>query len=283
MSIMTGQNQEKLKPLLQTVPPGFLVDSNWLKERGITRQLSSSYVSSGWMERVLQGLYRRPFSSSPAPDTEREWKIPVLSAQWIMRYTFHVGGRTALAQHGFTHYLRLSGPGPLYVYGDVPRWLGKLRLDARYVHRQDSLIGDKTLGVNDTEFSLSSADDTSLGQRPWQWPMRLSSPERAIIEAINELPTKESFHAIDVLFEGLANLRPKLLAQLLERCRSVKTKRLFFVFADKHAHAWRKHIEMSRIDLGAGDRALVEGGKLHPVYRITVPPEFIPQGASDGP
>jgi len=36
--------------------------------------------------------------------------------------------------------------------------------------------------------------------------------------------------------------------------------------------------------LGTGDRALVRGGKIHPRYRIMVPPEFVPSaGDADGP
>jgi hypothetical protein len=83
-------------------------------------------------------------------------------------------------------------------------------------------------------------------------------------------------------FESLANLRPRLLTTLLSQCRSVKTKRLFFVFADKHAHDWRRHIDMSAIDLGKGDRALTEGGRLHPLYRVTIPDDLMPKEAPHG-
>jgi hypothetical protein len=68
----------------------------------------------------------------------------------------------------------------------------------------------------------------------------------------------------------------------LKMCRSIKTKRLFFVFADRHAHTWRKYIDESGIDLGSGDRMLVEGGKLHKRYRITLPAEFVSMGEQDG-
>ena len=124
----------------------------------------------------------------------------------------------------------------------------------------------------DAEFTLS----------PWRWPIRMSSAERAILEALDELPNNESFHTLDKTFESLVNLRPKLLTTLLVQCQSVKVKRLFFVYADKHAHAWRKHIDMSRIDMGRGDRALAANGRLHPTYRITVPADLLPQEAAHG-
>ena len=72
------------------------------------------------------------------------------------------------------------------------------------------------------------------------------------------------------------SLRPRQLTALLTACRSVKVRRLFFVFADKHRHAWRKHLDTSGIDFGSGPRALVDGGRLHPTYRIYVPEAFLP-------
>ena len=111
---------------------------------------------------------------------------------------------------------------------------------------------------------------------PWRWPMRLSSPERAILEALDELPNHESFHNIDMIFQGLTNLRPRRLTSLLQACRSVKVKRLFFVFADKHKHAWLNHVDKAAVDLGSGPRALTKGGKLHPDYQVYVPADLVP-------
>ena len=111
---------------------------------------------------------------------------------------------------------------------------------------------------------------------PWRWPLKVSSPERAILEALDALPAHATFDNLDMIFQGLANLRPRRLMTLLRACRSIKVKRLFFVFADRHAHAWRKHLDKSAIDLGSGPRALAKGGKLHPVYRIYVPEALLP-------
>ena len=104
---------------------------------------------------------------------------------------------------------------------------------------------------------------------------------------LNELPANESFHNVDAIFESLANLRPRLLEALLKECRSVKAKRLFFVFTDSQDHAWRQYLNPEDFDLGSGPRALVDGGRLHPRYDITVPPELIDgkerDGSDDGP
>ena len=139
--------------------------------------------------------------------------------------------------------------------------------------RRRTLFGDDPLGIEDAG-SGAGAGGPTVGV--WRWPLKASSPERAILEALDELPRHASFENLDKVFEGLVSLRPRRLMALLSFCRSVKVRRLFFVFADRHKHEWRKHLDASMIDLGSGPRALVEGGRLHPAYRIYVPPALIP-------
>src|SRR3546814_19952287 len=83
------------------------------------------------------------------------------------------------------------------------------------------------------------------------------------------------------LFE-LANLRARVWRSLLRSWRSVKVRRLFFVFADRHEHAWLKHLDKDASDFGSGPRALVKGGKLHPTYRIYVPEDILPADVTEG-
>ncbi|WP_262423155.1 type IV toxin-antitoxin system AbiEi family antitoxin domain-containing protein [Brevundimonas denitrificans] len=121
------------------------------------------------------------------------------------------------------------------------------------------------------------------GRTPWRWPLTASSPERAILEALDELPGRESFHTLDMLFEGLDGLRPGRVSELLDQCRSVKAKRLFFLFAERHDHAWLKHVDRDAVDLGSGPRAIVEGGKLHSGLQLVVPAEYaVRETAADG-
>jgi hypothetical protein len=108
----------------------------------------------------------------------------------------------------------------------------------------------------------------------WDWPLVISTPERAILELIDELPNKETFHLVDVTMEGMVNVSPRRMQQLLEEATSIKVKRLFFFFADRHRHRWLEHIKRDKIDLGKGKRMLVKGGKLDPKYQITVPEDF---------
>ena len=267
---MTQQRQERLKPLLGDLPPGYVADAAWLVARGIDRKSILQYAQRGWLEKLVRGVYRRP-------DTHRDvggagdWRRLVLSLQRVMDYKVHVGGRTALSLKGFDHYLSLGAEtAPVYLYGDVPSWLDRLPNAEQFETRTLSLFGGTLTGVD----GVADANQSSPSQKPLN-ELMVSAPERATLELLNELPADESFHNADMLFEGLVNLRPRLLEALLKECRSVKVKRLFFVFADQHDHAWRQHLDPDDFDLGSGPRALVEGGRLHPRYAITVPPELI--------
>ena len=264
---MTGQKETKLKWVLDQLPHGHLIDTRTLKRHDIDRKLAHKYIESGWLEPVVRGLYRRPDPSGDAMN----WRTVVRSLQHIMDYPSVVGGRTALEEQGFGHYLKLGGDPVVHLYGDRhPTWLKRLGGETAYILHGSGLFADGTAETTEVETSAGS--------------ILCSSPERAVLEMLDELPSAESFHIVDTVFEGLTSARPKRLAELLQRCRSVKVKRLFFVFADRHAHAWRKYIDRDAFDLGKGDRALAPGGRLHPLYRITVPEGLMPrtdEGAKD--
>tara|TARA_R110002020_G_scaffold379203_3_gene590277 strand:+ start:26508 stop:27356 length:849 start_codon:yes stop_codon:yes gene_type:complete len=277
---MNQQRQEKLKPLLNEVPQGFLVDAAWLVAREIDRKSILNYERRGWLEKVTRGLYRRPVGSSGTDSAGQGWKITVLSMQQLMSYDVHVGGKTALATHGLVHYLSFGDGEPVYLYGKPPAWLKRLPDAGRYMTRTRSLFGGKMIGVDNVTMSRETADK-DLAVSSGRWSLTVSSPERAVLELLDELPDHESFHIADMAFESLSGVRPAKMQALLEACRSIKVKRLFFVFADRHSHAWLKYLEMDRIDLGSGPRALVEGGKFHPDYRISVPAEYLPRQEGD--
>ncbi|MHA7857831.1 MAG: type IV toxin-antitoxin system AbiEi family antitoxin domain-containing protein [Henriciella sp.] len=258
---MRRQNETKLKWLLDAVLPGRLVDTPTLERHGITRMLAHKYIDSGWLEPVVRGLYRRPETAS----NSAEWQLVVRSLQHVMEYSSVVGGRTALELQGFAHYVPMGGDQDVHLYGGAhPTWLK--RLDDAALYR-----------LHSTKLFDTSADEETTEVDSPVGPLKCSTPERAILELVDELPKHESVHIVDTIFEGLASARPRRLEKLLASCTSIKVKRLFFVFADKHGHAWRRHLSPERFDLGSGPRALFENGHFHPRYAISVPPELIPQ------
>lgn len=276
---MSTLNKSKLKYVLDTVPPGHLVTASWLTGQGIAYATFRDYVKRGWLERVARGVFRRPAPGQSGSTRPIDWRTCVLSLQHILGCRVHVGARTALALRGHGHYLPLAEDHAVWLYGDdIPSWLSRVRLNAHLTTRTLTLFAAPALGLSrHDEAQASNLAKETAGH----WTLTVSSPERAVLESIDELPDHESFDNVDRSFESLANLRPNLLVELLANCRRIKTKRLFFVFADRHDHAWRKYVDPEQFDLGRGDRALVPGGSIHPRYRIVIPDAYLPSRQDD--
>lgn len=279
MPSVTRQSSSTLNRLISELPEGLVVDSAWLAQRGISSGLRSYYVKSGWLEQPVRGVYRRP--RGPL-----SWEQVVISLQTILgQKSLVVGGRTALALEGFEHYISAE-VATVHLYGpeSPPSWLQKLKLPQRFVfHNSRRLFKEEEIGVAGVASEepepgatkgITGLSMKTLPWGQWDWPLTISRPERAILELLDELPDRESFHQADMIMQGAATLSPKRLQVLLEECQSVKVKRLFFFFADRHQHAWLRHLDKDTVDLGSGKRMLVRGGKLDPDYLITVPKEL---------
>ncbi|MGH9326017.1 MAG: type IV toxin-antitoxin system AbiEi family antitoxin domain-containing protein [Terriglobia bacterium] len=277
---MAKQCHGKLNQLEHRLPEGLLVDAAWLRKEGYSTSLSRQYVTAGWLEQPVRQVYRRPRGSL-------SWQQVVISLQSLLGRFLAVGGRTALELQGYAHYLsQETKEVHLFGAGPPPAWLYKLPVGVRFFfHNASKLFRDslawQTQGVGGELDRLSKrnalalpADLTVQAWGQWEWPLILSGPERAILEVLDELPHRETFHQVDKLFEGLSNLNPRRLQKLLTDCRSVKVKRLFFFFSDRHQHAWAKRLEKDTVNLGKGKRMLVKGGKLDPTYQITVPEDL---------
>jgi len=274
MSNMVGRSSKRLN-LERELPEGLLVDAAWLRQQHYSRQLWNHYVGTGLLEQLAPRVFRRPRGSLT-------WQHIVISLQTLLRQPLVLGGRTALELQGYAHYLaRATKEVHLYGPKRPPTWLKVLNVGARFIYHNDHKLFRKEVVIPDLPgFDWKPEQQTvpeslvvqTWGQ--WDWPLTLSSPERAILELLDELPKRESFHQADMLIEGLTTLSPRRLQKLLEDCRSVKVKRLFFYFAERHQHAWLKKLEKKSIDLGEGKRMLVKGGKLDKTYQITVPGDF---------
>lgn len=263
-----------LNRLERDLPEGVLVDTAWLKRRGFSRQLLSHYVRAGWLEQPTRGVYRRRRGSLA-------WQQVVISIQTFLGYPLVVGGRTALELQGYAHYLSHEVK-QVHLYGPKrpPGWLSNLSLGVRFTYHNDrklfrnNLVASQLQNLTEAKKDAQKSVNDTLTKLPWghwEWPLILSIPERALLELLDELPGRETFHQVDMLVQGLTNLSPRRLQELLADCKSVKVKRLFFFFTERHRHAWLKRLNKQEFDLGKGKRMLVKGGKLDQAHQITVP------------
>jgi len=275
---MDMPTSKKLNWLEKHLPEGLLVDAAWLQAHGYSTALRSQYVAAGWLEQPTRGVYRRTRG-------ELGWQQVVISLQTILEAQLVVGGKTALDLQGFAHYLpRRTTEIHLYGPKAPPSWLKKLPLKIHFnyhnsgkIFREPATTMSHSLDIDRARAAADTGPGGSLIIEPWgqwSWPLTQSSPERAILEALDELPDRESFEQMDKLMEGLTGLRPRRLQRLLCDCRNVKVKRLFLFFADRHNHAWLKHLDKTKVDLGTGKRMVARGGRLDRTYQITVPDSF---------
>lgn len=279
---MASQNREKLNALLQRLPEGLVVDSGWMEREGYSSSLRSQYVAAGWLVQPARGVFMRPLG-------RLTWQKAVISLQTLLEYPVIVGGGTALALQGYAHYLDGGQRETVHLHGlaPPPGWLARLPLDADFVfHRIASLFDGASCaqsansfkwGSEENEASLPEISRAGILREKFsgsEWPLAVSRPERAFLELLDELPSRESFDNADMIAQGLQNLRPGLMQRLLEDCRSIKVKRLCFWLAERHGHGWLRHIDRTKISLGSGKRMLAKGGRLDPTYLITVPEDL---------
>lgn len=243
-----------------------VVDAHWLTDAGYSTSLRSQYVAAGWLERPARGVYKTPASVLT-------WASVIASLQHLMRRTLHVGGLSALELHGYGPNVAPGAPSSVILYTDdpLPSWLAQLPDMPTFETRKVAPLFFPTERTG-TSDAASSADPTLEPLDPsMRFPLLVSTPERAWIELLADVPHRVSFEMADAIGESLRTLRPALLQTLLETARSVKVRRLVLWFADRHAQPWRERLTRERIDLGAGNRSLVPGGRLDPTYRITYP------------
>ncbi len=252
---MGRQSTTKINQLLKNWPAGTVATQQWLDEQGVYRQLADRYVSSGWLARIARGTFKRDGSSV-------EWLGGVYALQQQLQIDVHVAGITALTLRGFGHYLPLGTSHQVYLFGTpglaLPKWFMQQEWGVQVVYCRPKLFeGDEDAGYGDLDQGAFS--------------VKAAAPERAILEVMHLATTDHALdHAIE-LHKGLTTLRPKVVQTLLEACRSVKVKRMFLWASERCSHAWLSRVDISRIDLGSGKRALYRGGTFDSKYGITVP------------
>jgi len=163
--------------------------------------------------------------------------------------------------HGLVHFLNL-GHEKIQLFGPqtskLPTWFRKFNWGGKIEFHRSSLFKSKNeIGLQSKSFKT--------------FAIKVSSPERAFLELIDLVPQEETFSEAMLISESLSTFRTKLVQELLETCTSVKVKRLFLYLMEKQGHAWFKRLDLSKVDLGKGDRQIIKGGILDSKYRITVP------------
>lgn len=254
---MSRANTGKLNQVMLNMPHGSVVTSEWLRDQGVSSKLAWWYVKSNWLEKISDKAYKKP-------QEDISWPGIVSALQIQLKKPVHVSGKSALGLTGKAHYLPMGSNARIDLATEerivLPLWLHTERLskDKIKVHQ------NKLLNPEDYKEFLIQKEFDGL-------EITLSCAELAILEVLLLVPKEQEFTEAAQLMEGLPYLRPSKVQVLLEKCTSIKAKRLYLYLATKYNHNWLKKLNLSKIDLGTGKRMIVKGGTYDPKFQITVP------------
>ncbi len=267
---MLNKNTNATK-LHEVVLEGTLVDRALLNKYGFTRPDVDYYLRSGGLLAVKRGLYRRPGAAI-------KWQGLVYSLR-EMGFNVHVGGEQAIIEQGFGHFVAMSNVLQIHLYSPqaLPKWL--LGWEDSLTHSNEPfrlvLHRQSWLGrVGEVFFT-----HRKYGSLDWSLPF--AQVELAVFECLHECVNEAQFQQMDRWFESLSSLSPTKLQHLLTLCPNVKTKRLFGWFTYRHNHAWAKHLDWDKVDIGKGKRSIIKGGSFDKRWQITVPRKMEVQDGSE--
>ncbi len=258
---MSTKKRIKINQLLHSQPYGVVFLSSWLTKQGYSLDLQQRYKKSNWLQSIGTGAMIRS-----GEKVGYEGAIYTLQEQ--SDSNIHPGGKTALAMQGKTHYLYFPNQ-KVMVFGGIgeklPIWFLKYNWGLK-------------VGYHNSSFLPADVGLTSVELKTFT--IKISSAARAVMECLYLTPKHQQLFECYELIEGLNNLRPNLVQELMEKCTSVKVKRLFMYMAEKANHDWVNYINLEKIDFGKGKRSLVKNGIYIPKYQITVPKELDGDGST---
>ncbi|MBV1870959.1 MAG: type IV toxin-antitoxin system AbiEi family antitoxin [Gammaproteobacteria bacterium] len=245
----------KLNTLLSAQPSGVVLSSAWLVEQGYSLDLQKQYKKSQWFDSIGTGALIRH-------GDQVDYLGGIYALQSQLGLSVHPAGKTALSLQGKAHYLELSAK-KVQLFGGkddrLPLWFKKRDWNLSVECKLTSFLPPE-LGLVEIEYK--------------SFKIKVSSPARALVECLYLAPKYQPLLEVFELMEGMNNLRPASVQNLLEGCSSVKVKRLFLYMADKAGHEWLNFINLDKVDLGAGKRCIVSEGAYVSKYQITVPKEL---------
>ena len=245
----------KINRILAQTPPGVPMTSDWLATQQVSPQLLQSYKSSGWLKSLGRGAWIRAGSEPTLAGSiyalQRHWSASVYPA-----------ARTALGFQGRLHYLPL-GTNPVLQLGvesnkKLPLWFTRQRFA-------------ENLRTFNSSALFSPASVCLIDWRVDGFSLKISSPERAMLEYCYLLPNRADFEEAGRLMEGLPTLRPEFVQSVLRSCMSVKAKRSFLALASIVGHQWYSELDLESVELGEGNRHFAEDGLWNSQFKITIP------------
>jgi hypothetical protein len=204
-----------------------------LEKIGISTQRAASYAKSGWLERVSHGTYMFP---------NQELSLTG-SLSYLAKSVpgLHIGGASSLMLEDTINTRQYQSQ--FILWGNqrytLPKWFTS-RFPSRYVSANifdlhGRWSGAETLIYNDTLLP----------------GIRISIPERAILEFFYEAETHQGLNDAQQLIFDVKILNFETVGLLLERCVSVKAIRLLLAWVRQTGY-WDADDLLTRYDIRVG-------------------------------
>jgi hypothetical protein len=211
-------NDFSFKALLAILPRGEPLDVASLKQQGLSAAHASHLAKAGWLTHLGRGVYMLP------GDT--------LSKEGCLAYLMrrhpglHVGSKTALEQRGIKHNISFRETTALWGLRPMrlPEWLLS-RYPCTY---QTTNLFDATLPP---EFGLQPLPARHQS-------VLVSVPERALLELLSDVGTKESLQDVRLIVESARNMRTSTLETLLAHTMRIKVVRLARALSEELDLPW---------------------------------------------
>ncbi len=250
---MSTLKKQKLNQLMNNWLHGTVNTMTEFTKKGYNKDLIKKYKQSKWIESISTGAYKL-FNDTI------EWYGIINAIQSQLEMTIHPGGKTALMLKGYSHYI-MAELKEIYLFGQqneiLPQWVKNTEFIKTFRYKRTKLF------QNDNKTGLIEYVENQIS-------IIISSPERAMLEMLYLVPKYHTTNESILIMEGLTTLRSDILQDLLEKCNSVKAKRLFLYIAEKFKYFWLKNLDIDKINLGSGKRAIDKKGKLDKKYLIVV-------------
>jgi len=239
------ENTFLINGLLRAVSHEQPLDLAALAEHSISPALAAHYARTGWLQRLAKGVY-----CVVGARLNRDQCLLFLQDRVP---GLHVGGRTALAWQGVRQYLEAQEQLTMWATarGDLPHWFTD-----RF---PGSLTSLRLFDDVTSAMGISSPPAVTEG-------LRVSCRERALLELLREVRTGLQLQEARELFFATLGLRLAMAGELLTGCTSVKTVRLFLMWATEAGNVDVDALR-NRYDLPTGSQArwigaLADGTKL---------------------
>jgi hypothetical protein len=223
--------ESKLKMLYTRSSPGTPLTSKDLSSLGISADLAVHYVRAGWLNRLARGVFSRPGESLSL--------YPSLHLLERAIKGLHVGGKSALDWYNVRHYVDQNSM--LHLYGSVPA-----RLPDWFSQRFPSEYHQKKLFKESAAALLYVAPFENHANAP-----RTSAPERALLELLSEVGTRQPLQEARELMESTYTFRADVLRGLLSNCTSVKTVRLCLQLGHELSLPWVAKLDSKTLPTGS--------------------------------